>query len=158
MKIPGYSRREDAKPLQDAIDRTASMSGYDRYAVLRITTFFLESIAHEVCLGHAVGIPGFGVFAPWLIETRSALARDPRRRCKPVFSPARGFQEQVRWAAPASRKGKQKIAHHRRNHSISSGSTRCSARLFTSMEAIRQSINAQMGHSLDWPEAGEGKS
>lgn len=153
MKLPYYSKRKDMEPLNDAISRTVARSGYDRAAVIRIASFFLEHVADEVTRGRTVRLPSFGAFAPWLCETKAVKARHPHGCMKPVFAPSRGFREQVRWTIP-SRKGKEDIARYRRNHSLSSGSTKTSARVVTGMEAIRQSIDAQM-YGRDWPEPRE---
>lgn len=150
MKLPYYSKRKDMEPLNDAISRTVARSGYDRAAVIRIASFFLEHVADEVTRGRTVRIPSFGAFAPWLCETKAVKARHEHPCMKPVFAPARGFREQVRWTLP-SRKGKEDIKRYRRNHSLSSGSTKTSSRVVAGMEAIRQSIDAQM-YGRDWPE------
>lgn len=128
-----------------AIERAAQRYGSTRYEVAELMTLFLEAIADEVALGNVVSIPGFGAFGPWLIETRSAMARDSSWRCKPVFSPARPFSDLVRLSAPANRKGKRKISRHRRNHHASSKPDRESVGVITTMEAIRESIRKQLG-------------
>jgi nucleoid DNA-binding protein len=144
MNLPFYSRREHAESLMRILDHVANKTGSSRYMVAFLMTYFLEGIADEVARGNKVRLPGFGLFAASLVERKAALARDPTPRCRPAFSPSRGFVEQVRLTAPVSKSGKQAISNHRRNHSSGSRSTQCSARVFKSGEAVRASIKAQL--------------
>lgn len=115
-----------------------------RHEVSEVVAEFLEGIIDEVARGHVVSVPGFGAFGPWLIETRSALARDPSLRCKPKFSPARAFTLQVRNSAPASRSGKRKLSRHRRNHHHSAKRADRVHGVVMTKEQILASIQAQL--------------
>jgi nucleoid DNA-binding protein len=148
MRIPFESKSDTGRPLKDVLLRTASECGYTHYEVARVMTFFLEHLADEVTAGKVVRIPGFGAFGAWLIETASALARDPRPRCRPVFSPARGFQEQVRYAAPPNRGPKERLMRHRRNHAPATHRDRSHSRVFTSMDAFRRMLSVEAGIDL----------
>ncbi|MEM7517370.1 MAG: hypothetical protein AAF368_10660, partial [Planctomycetota bacterium] len=154
MRIFAFSRRADAEPLNRVIAKAANDSGRSRYEVARTMTFFFEHLAEEVAHGRVVSIPGFGAFGAWLDERKSVLAKDPIPRCRPEFSPARGLREMVALTAPFSRVGKRKLTNHRKSHSLGSSATRTSSRVFTSAQAIRDSIDAQLGGCYDWPEPG----
>ena len=154
MKIFAYSRRADALPLIDVVARTAHASGRSRYEVARTMTFFFEYLAEEIARGRVVSIQGFGAFGAWLDERKSVLAKDPVPRCRPEFSPARGLREAVALTAPFSGVGKRKLMNHRKSHSLGSRATRTSSRVFTSAQAIREAIDAQLGGSYAWPEPG----
>lgn len=144
MRIPCHSQSASAEPLKRVLVRASKRLDLSRYDVSNVAAVFLEEIMEEVASGHVVSIPGFGALGPWLIETRSALARDPSWRCKPVFSPARTFAVQVRNSAPANRNGKRKLSRHRRNHLPSAKEPRRVDLAVTTAEAIRASIRAQL--------------
>jgi len=144
MKIPCYPQSESAKPLSRVLGRTSERRDMARHEVSEVVAEFLEGIIEEVARGHVVSVPGFGAFGPWLIETRSALARDPSLRCKPKFSPARAFTLQVRNSAPASRSGKRKLSRHRRNHHHSAKRADRDRGVVMTKEQILASIQAQL--------------
>lgn len=144
IRIPFNSKSEKAQPLQSVIKSTAQETGLDQHTVAIAMSWFLEGIADEVSMGRVVRIPGFGVWAPWLVRHPAALARDPSPRCTVKFSPSRCFAQQVRWSAPASAAGTRALTRHRRSHSVGSKPDRASARTWTAMRAFRASIEAQM--------------
>jgi len=113
-----------------------------------LLSYFLEELAAQVARGKAVRLPGFGLFAPWQIEAPSSVARWGPGRSKPVFSPSRGFREEVRYATPDP-DAKRAITRHRRNHGLGSGASRGRQRVFTSMAAVRADIAKQMAGVLD---------
>lgn len=154
MRIYAFSNRADAEPLNNVVARTSYSCGRSRYEVARILTFFIEYLAEEIARGRVVSIQGFGAFGAWLDERKCVLAKDPVPRCRPEFSPARGLRETVALTAPFSRVGKRKLINHRKSHSLGSRATRTSSRVFTSAQAIREAIDAQLGNCFDWPEPG----
>lgn len=154
MRIFAFSNRADAAPLNDVIARTAYDSGRSTSEVARTMTFFFQHLTQQMARGKVVSIQGFGAFGAWLDERKSVLARDPIARCRPEFSAARGLRETVALTAPFSRVGKQKLGNHRKSHSLGSRATRSSSRVFSSSQAIRDAIDAQLGGSFDWPEPG----
>lgn len=155
MRIFAFSKRSDAEPLNRVISRTSHASGRTKHEIARTMTYFFEYLSEEMAQGQVVSIQGFGAFGAWLDERKSVLAKDPIARCRPEFSPARGLREMVALTAPFSRVGKRKLTNHRKSHSLGSRATRTSARVFTSAQAIREAIDAQMGGCYDWPEPGE---
>lgn len=144
VRIPFLSKSEDAEPLKRCIESACSKTGVSQYKGTILMTYFLEEIALQVAMGKIVRIPGFGIFAPWLDERPSSVARWGNNRSKPVFSASRGFREEVRYGAPYSSSVKKKVTRHRRNHGLGSGEARCDARVFKAMKAIRDNITAQI--------------
>lgn len=146
IHIPFLSKSEQGRPLQAALDYTASHTGLSTFTVALAMSHFLESIADEVARGRTVRIPGFGIFAPVLDERRQYLARRGGPKCLPKFSAAKGFRSQVMWSAPPTRSGKDALRAHRSNHRVSE-ERYTSARVFTSMQVFRDQVAAQMGHA-----------
>ena len=150
VQIPFLSKSEDAEPLKRCIEAACAKTGISQYAGITLMSFFLEEVAAQVTKGHVVNIPGFGIFAPKEDARPSSVARWGKGRTKPVFSPSRGFREEVRWGAPPSELTEKKVIRHRRNHSLGSGNSRSASRVFTAMRAMRENITAQMnGVQLD---------
>lgn len=148
LRIPYLSSREQAQPLNNVIDYAARRSGLDDYKVTRVLTFLLEGITDEVSLGRTVRFPGFGVFCAVLDERRQYKNHRTGPVCHPKFSASKGFRAQVMTTAPCSRRGKNDLATHRRNHSVSLHRY-SSRRVFTSMAFIREEIARQLGDDLD---------
>ena len=144
VSIPFLSSSEQAEPLRRCIEAAASKTAVTQYTATIVMSHFLEQLAAEVAKGRVVRVPGFGTFAPWLIENPASVARWGGGRSKPVFSPSRGFREEVHLAAPHNPDAKRAINRHRRNHALGSGGDRSRDRVFTAMEAMRQNISAQM--------------
>jgi nucleoid DNA-binding protein len=142
-----FSKTASAEPLRRALTATSHRLDMEREQVAAVVAAFLEEVVDEVANGHVVSIPKFGAFAAWLIESPSALARDPTARCKPKFSPARSFNEQVRTSAPTTTWAKRRLIRHRRNHSPRSPMAgHGSLPTMTSAE-FRDSIAKQMANS-----------
>lgn len=146
IKIPYLSNSEHGAPLQRCVDRAAEESGLDAYGVLVAMSYFLEAVADEVSMGRSVSIPGFGLFAPVpMPERHRRMSRDPSPRSKPVFSPSRGFRQQVRFGAPPNEVEAKRLRQHAKNHADESQNP--SARVFTAMEAVRDQVAAQLGRA-----------
>lgn len=144
MKLPFFAKSADAQPLMQIIQSTAARHGCSHAEVGIMMTSFFEFLADEVSQGKAVTLPGFGKFAASLIERKCDLARDPTPRCKPEFSPAVGFIQQVRTCAPPTKSGKRKLDRHRRRNHPSSRPGKSAARVFASSAAAREAIEAQL--------------
>ena len=144
VKIPHLSRSQDAEPLARCIEVASQKCGVSQYTTTLLLTHVLEELARQVACGRVVRIPGFGAFGAELIENAASVARWGSGRCKPAFSPARGFREEVRWGVPNASSTKRQLTRHRRNHSLGSGESRLHNRVFSSMDAIRKNINAQL--------------
>ena len=148
ITIPFLSRSEDGKPLQRCIDFAAEESGIDAYSVVVAMSFMLTKIADEVTRGRSVRIPGFGCFSPVPIpESHRKKSRDLTPRCKPAFSPSRGFRQQVRFGASPSVVEARRFHRHEKNHAYLGRGE--SARVFTSMDALRDQVSAQLGRARD---------
>ncbi|MFN3242966.1 MAG: HU family DNA-binding protein [Planctomycetota bacterium] len=148
MRIPFLSRTEDGKPLQDAIDFAAERTACDSVAVAQVMSLFFEAIADEVSRGKVVRIPGFGIFAPVAVSERDRrMSRDLTPRCKPAFSPSRGFRQQVRYGAPPNASGAERLKRFDKNHSSTKG--RGAPRVWAAMEAMRDQIDAQLARTRD---------
>lgn len=144
IRIPFFARSESAAPLNRVIELTAADACVRSIDVAVTMSYFLQHLVDEVSLGRTVSIPGFGAFAPWLLESSAALARDPTPRCHPKFSPSRCFINQVRLEAPHTDMGKRDLQQHRRHHSVGPRSDRSGSRTWTAMKAFRDSISAQL--------------
>lgn len=146
IKIPFLGLSEQGAALQRCVDRAVNESGLDAYGVVVALSHLLEAIADEVALGRAVSIPGFGLFAPVpMPERHRRMSRDPSPRSKPVFSPSRGFRQQVRFGAPPNEAEAKRLRQHAKNHADDSQNP--SARVFTAMQAVRDQVAAQLGRT-----------
>lgn len=147
VNLSCFSKKASGEPLRRALTATSHRLDMEREQVEAVVAAFLEEVVDEVANGHVVSIEKFGAFAAWLIESPSALARDPSARCQPKFSPSRSFNERVRYSAPATTWAKRRLAKHRSNHALRLPTTgRGSLPEMTSAE-IRQSIATQMAQS-----------
>jgi nucleoid DNA-binding protein len=147
VNLSCFSKKASGEPLRRALTATSHRLDMEREQVEAVVAAFLEEVVDEVANGHVVSIERFGMFAAWLIESPSALARDPSARCQPKFSPSRSFSEKVRHSAPATTWGKRRLARHRKNHALRLPTTgRASLPVMTSAE-IRASIERQMAQS-----------
>lgn len=100
MIIPARSKSAAGQPLQRCLEYAADKAGLDPYLAAQILSSFWNNVAEQLAKGNVVRIPGFGAFAMWLDERTFVVGRNNGPVCKPVFSAARGFQEQVRYGAP----------------------------------------------------------
>lgn len=142
--IPYLSKAADRVSLQRCIDTAAERSGVGADGVVVVMSLFLESIADELTKGRVVRIPGFGVFVPAPIpERHRRMSRNLRPRCKPVFSPSRGFRSQVALGLGPQPDIIRTLAQHRKNHA----GTTSTHRVFSAMEAMRQQVSAQLGRT-----------
>ncbi len=148
IRLPFLAKAEQSLPLQRAIDLAATKVGLSQYSMAIAMSYFFEKLADEVARGRVVRVPGFGVFAPVLDERPQYLARRGGPRCVPRFSAAKGFRQEVMLSAPPSRAGKIALKAHSSNHRVS-GQRYTSARVFTSMHAVRDQISAQLGRCLE---------
>lgn len=144
VRIPHFSRSEDAAPLRDCLRHAAQASGLDEAQVAILVSHFFESIVAEVAKGRPVRLPGFGMFVAARVDHAAALARDPTPRCLPRFSPSRAFSQEVRWSAIPDDTGKRLLASHRRSHATGSHPDKQHSRAFTAQAAFRRSIEAQL--------------
>lgn len=142
IRIPFLSKITKGAALQRCIDLTATRSGLDVGSVAIAMSWFLESIVEEIAKGRCVTIPGFGLFAPVSIpERHRRMSRNLSSRCKPVFSPSRGFRAQVALGVGPRHENARVLMRHRKNH-YTATSTR---RVFSAMEEFRKQVSAQLG-------------
>jgi nucleoid DNA-binding protein len=147
VNLSCFSKRASGEPLRRALTATSHRLDMEREQVEEVVAAFLEEVVDEVANGHVVSVPKFGAWAAWVIESPSALARDPSARCQPKFSPSRSFSEKVRHSAPATTWAKRRLARHRRNHALRLPTKdRTPLPEMTSAE-IRASIKRQMADS-----------
>lgn len=143
MNIP-YLPDGGAAPLRRIVQNTAAHTGLSPQHVAVLASYFLEAVADEVSKGHAVSIPGLGLFAP---VTRTARARGSDVKVATTvirFSASRGFREQVRFGAPPNLTGRRRYVRHMRNHALGGPESRCSQRSFTAAKAFREQIATQL--------------
>lgn len=148
IRVPFLAKAEQSLPLQRALDLAATKVGLSQYSMAIAMSYFFEQLADEVARGRVVRVPGFGVFAPVLDERPQYMVRRGGPRCVPRFSAAKGFRQEVMLTAPPSRAGKTALKAHSSNHRVSD-QRYTSARVFTSMRAIRDQIAAQLGRCLE---------
>lgn len=146
IPIP-YLPKAKAVTLQRCIETTARETGYDEHAVLIIMSRFWEALADEVSKGREVRIPGFGMFAPTLIQNRGGAGNprggDPTPRCKPTFAPTSAFRQQVAYGAPPSKLGNHAVKNYNRNHMRRDDG----GRVFTAQQKLREKIEASLGYA-----------
>lgn len=137
IPIPSM-QKSVAKPLQRCIETTAREMGCDEVKVARILSRFWEAVADEMTHGHAVRIPSFGVFAPFLMSLkRRKQSGDLRPRCVPVFQPYESLRHQVMIGAPVSREGNRIVEQVEKNRRRDKG-----RRVFTGQRWFREKLEA----------------
>lgn len=147
IRIPSGTKESKNEALSRVVAMSAAKSGYDEYTVAMVFSWCLQQIADEVSKGRAVQLPGFGAFFP--LPDKRPRYRDHVRRCRVRFHASVGFQQQVKLCAPPQDTIERKWRIYRTNHSAGDRVAGHGSRVFTSMDAFRQSISAQFAHARD---------
>lgn len=139
VRIPWVVKPRDARPLQRAIGAAGDNAGVNHFLAAMLMTHFLEAIVREVEGGELVRIPGFGVFGPFLCETKNT----GERYVAPRFVAARGFRQQVREGCPHHHAQNRRLTSYRRSHHPSSRPDKSGSNTAASMSAWRDILCAQ---------------
>jgi hypothetical protein len=142
VKIPFLPKAEDARPLKKAIQYAADKMHVSPYLVAELMTYFLEAVADRVSLGHVVRIPGFGVFGPWLWESK----HDGKQSVYPRFVAARPFRLQVRSICDPPKAKNDVLARFQRSHHPSSRPDKVTSQVWKAMDAMREQFRRQGGY------------
>jgi nucleoid DNA-binding protein len=134
------SKSAQGKPLQDAVHRAAQEMGVSDHFAANLMTYWLEEVAAQVDRGKVVRIPGFGIF--------TAYGYTPRKKgippyCLPSFVGAKPWRNELRQCLPFRRHNNKAIDNYRQTNHGTSRAKSDTSRVFTTMKAFRERIDAQ---------------
>ena len=144
VRIPFLPKAEHAKPLKKVIGYVAEKMRVSPYLVAEVMTYFLEGIADQVSLGYVVRLPGFGIFGPWLWESK----KDGKQSVYPRFVAARPFRLQVRSICDLPKAKNDVLARSQRSHHPSSRRDKPLSQTWKAMDAFRRQLRQQAGYYI----------
>ena len=143
MPIPEYGTAESGKPLRDIVRATSNKVAMSESLVGIVMTHFFEQFAIQMCRGHAVSIPGVGMFAAYMYQSR---AYPEYRYPQPRFYPAKGLRNEVASGLGPNATTQKRIDQYTKNHCVTPGKRQGKAGRATTMTAMhkfRSDIEAQ---------------